>query len=115
MIKRIVVAVVGVLAVASMLATPAEAARYRVRGWRGYGYRGSVFRPRVYGYGGYARGYGVYGPRFYNRGFYGAPLGGGYGPNFYNRGYFGAPLGGGFYGPVTPWQSGLGMMTPPML
>jgi hypothetical protein len=102
LIKKALAGVAVALAVASMLASPAEAARYRVRGWRGYGYgaryRTAFVRPRVYGY--YGRGAGVYGPRFYNRGYYGAPFGGGINMR-------GVPMG--------PTLGGYGTMTPPML
>jgi hypothetical protein len=106
LIKKVVAGVVVVLAVGSMLAAPAEAARYRVRGWRGYGYgygaryRTPFLRPRVYA--NYGRGYGVYGTQYYNRGY----------------GYYGAPFGGGINMPgvpMVPTLGGYGTMTPPML
>ncbi len=102
LIKKVIAAAVVVLAVGSMLASPAEAARYRMRGWRGYGYgaryRTGFVRPGAYGY--YPRGVGVYGPQFYNRGYYGAPYGGG----IYRPGV-----------PMGPTLGGYGTMTPPML
>jgi hypothetical protein len=104
LIKKVIAALVVVLAVGSMLASPAEAARYRWRGWRGYGYGyGARYRtgyvwPRAYG--NYARGVGVYGPQYYNRGYYGAPYGGG----IFRPGV-----------PMGPTLGGYGTMTPPML
>src|SRR5262249_32600236 len=82
--RRHLLAFLGVLALAAMLAAPAEAGGYRVQGWRGgygynynynYGYRAPVVRPGVWGYGNYYGGYRGYAPSYYNRGYYGSPGG----------------------------------------
>ena len=100
-LKRLTMVLAG-LTLVSVMAQPADAARWRGRGWaRGWG----GYRAYRMPYGGFSRPYRGYGYGY--RPAYG--LGYGYGPTFYSRGYSGGAL------PAYRYGLGYGGYSPGMM